>query len=117
MKKFILIDLDNTLIDFSECARQSIIDIFHKHRLQYSPKVFNVFIDENTKIWKRLECGEITKSELRATRWNIILQKLDIKCDGAEIEEEFESGVAARHALLTVHTTYSTISRKNTRFT
>ena len=32
MKKIILIDLDNTLIDFNECARHSIIDIFNKFR-------------------------------------------------------------------------------------
>ena len=94
MKKIILIDLDNTLIDFNECARHSIIDIFNKFDLPYSDNVFTTFITENVKIWKRLENGEITKAQLRDNRWNIILGKLGIDFDGHIVEEFFEKGVA-----------------------
>lgn len=94
MKKNILIDLDNTLIDFNECARQSIINIFENLGFEYTPRVFETFIEENVKIWKRLEKGEITKPELRAKRWNIILKRLGIDYDGTIIEEAFEKGVS-----------------------
>lgn len=94
MKKILLIDLDNTLIDFNECARHSIINIFEELGFTYTEKVFETFITENVKIWKRLEKGEITKTELRANRWNIILEKLGINYDGTIIEEKFENGVA-----------------------
>ncbi len=94
MKKYILIDLDNTIIDFNECARHSIISIFEKFNLPYSENVFKTFIEENVKIWKRLEKGEITKDQLRANRWNIILGKLGIDFDGPTIEDLFEKGVA-----------------------
>lgn len=94
MKKIVLLDLDNTLIDFNECARHSIINSFNKHGFTYTENVFKTFITENVKIWKRLEKGEITKAELRANRWNIILGKLGIDYDGTIIEEEFENGVA-----------------------
>ena len=70
MKKIILIDLDNTLIDFNECARHSIIDIFNKFQLPYSDNVFHTFITENVKIWKRLENGEITKEEYDRWRYH-----------------------------------------------
>lgn len=93
-KKIVLLDLDNTLIDFNECARHSIINIFGKLELPYSEKVFETFIEENVKIWKRLEKGEITKAELRANRWNLILNRLGIDYDGTVIEEMFENGVA-----------------------
>ena len=94
MKRIILIDLDNTLIDFNECARHSIINAFNELGFTYTDKVFETFITENVKIWKRLEKGEITKPELRANRWNIILEKLGIDYDGTIIEEMFENGVA-----------------------
>lgn len=94
MKKIILLDLDNTLIDFNECARHSIMNIFEELGFDYTEKVFETFICENVKIWKRLEDGEITKAELRANRWNIILGKLGIDYDGTIIEEKFENGVA-----------------------
>ena len=94
MKKIVLIDLDNTLIDFNECARHSIINAFNELGFTYTDKVFETFITENVKIWKRLEKGEITKSQLRADRWNIILGKLGIDFDGTILEEMFENGVA-----------------------
>ncbi len=94
MKKIVLIDLDNTIIDFNECARHSIINIFNEYKLPYSQNVFTTFIAENVKIWKRLEKGEIDKPYLRANRWNIILDKLGIDFDGTVIEEKFENGVA-----------------------
>lgn len=94
MKKIILIDLDNTLIDFNECARHSIIAAFNELGIPYTENVFETFICENVKIWKRLERGEITKPQLRANRWNIILEKLGIDYDGTIIEEMFENGVA-----------------------
>ena len=94
MKKIVLIDLDNTLIDFNECARHSIINAFEETGLPYTPEVFETFIRENVKIWKRLENGEITKPQLRADRWNIILDKLGLDFDGPTLEEMFENGVA-----------------------
>ncbi len=94
MKKIILMDLDNTIIDFNECARHSIMDIFADLGFHYDENVFETFITENVKIWKRLELGEIDKPYLRANRWNIILGKLGIKYDGTIIEERFENGVA-----------------------
>ncbi len=93
-KKIVLLDLDNTLIDFNECAKHSIIRSFEKHGFTYTEEVFTTFITENVKIWKKLEKGEITKADLRANRWNIILGKLGIDFDGTIIEEEFENGVA-----------------------
>ncbi len=94
MKKIILMDLDNTIIDFNECARHSIMGIFEDLGFAYNENVFTTFITENVKIWKRLELGEIDKPYLRANRWNIILGKLGIDYDGTIIEEHFENGVA-----------------------
>ena len=94
MKRIVLLDLDNTIIDFNECARRSIMGIFEDLGFRYDDSVFETFITENVKIWKRLESGEIDKAYLRANRWNIILQKLGIDYDGTIIEERFENGVA-----------------------
>ena len=93
-KKIVLLDLDNTIIDFNECARRAIMDIFQKLGFHYDDNVFNTFLTENVKIWKRLELGEIDKPYLRANRWNIILNRLGIDYDGTIIEERFENGVA-----------------------
>lgn len=95
VKKTVLLDLDNTLIDFNKCARQAIINIFRELKFPYTERVFKVFIEENVKIWKKLENGEISKAQLRAQRWNIILRRLGIEYDGSVVEEMFEQGVAS----------------------
>ena len=41
----VLLDIDNTLIDFNECARHSIIKIFNDFNLPYSDNVFKSFPD------------------------------------------------------------------------
>ena len=94
MKKYILIDLDNTLIDFNECARNSIITNFEKFGLPYREDTLDIFIRENNKIWKRHENGEIDRENIRKNRWNIIFKVLDIDFDGAVMEEAFEYGVS-----------------------
>jgi YjjG family noncanonical pyrimidine nucleotidase len=68
--------------------------IFEDLEFPYNEEVFETFITENVKIWKRLESGDINKTYLRANRWNIILQKLGIDYDGTIIEKRFENGVA-----------------------
>lgn len=94
MKKYILVDLDNTLIDFNECARNSIITNFEKFGLPYREDTLDIFIRENNKIWKRHENGEIGREHIRKDRWNIIFKVLDIDFDGAVMEEAFEYGVS-----------------------
>lgn len=94
MKKYILVDLDNTLIDFNECARNSIITNFKKFGLPYREDTLDIFIRENNKIWKRHENGEIGREHIRKYRWNIIFKVLDIDFDGAVMEEAFEYGVS-----------------------
>ncbi|MBR2876384.1 MAG: YjjG family noncanonical pyrimidine nucleotidase [Clostridia bacterium] len=91
----ILIDIDNTLIDFAKCSEQAIIEIFEEYDIPYTPDVFSTFTRENIAIWKRLEQGEIDKKYLKENRWNIILGKLGIEADGAVFEELFEGKIAS----------------------
>ncbi len=90
----VLIDIDNTLIDFNKCASHSIEVIFNKYGLPFSEDTVKTFLTENIKIWQRLENGEITKAYLRENRWNIILGKLSLEGDGKAFEELFETGIA-----------------------
>ena len=94
MKKYILADLDNTLIDFGECARHGMMDGFKKYGLPYEDSFFDVFTTENNKLWKTLETGAIEKSYIRENRWNIIFEKLGIDFDGRFFEKYFEDAIA-----------------------
>ena len=75
MKKFLFIDLDNTLIDFNECARHSIINAFEELGFTYTESVFKNFIEENVEIWKLTDkdwegIHEISRQRYGNWEWN-----------------------------------------------
>lgn len=91
MIKAVLIDIDDTLLDFSKCAEYSMHKSFNDFGLEFDEIMFPVFEKINTGYWHRLEKGEITKSELYGKRWVTVLGEFGIThIDGNEFEEHFQ---------------------------
>ncbi|MBE5817424.1 MAG: noncanonical pyrimidine nucleotidase, YjjG family [Clostridiales bacterium] len=91
MIKAILIDIDNTLLDFDASARLAIEEGFAKRGIDFSDNVIDVFHRINNSLWKRLENGELTKQGLFDIRWNTIFEALGVKADGIEFEAYFRA--------------------------
>lgn len=89
MIKAILIDIDNTLLDFNECAKASMMQGFKDFNLTYKDEMFPTFIKINDFLWGEIEKGNITKEELLEVRWNKIFAKLGIEFDGVTFEDRF----------------------------
>lgn len=90
MIKVIFIDIDDTLLDFSKCAKQSIANCFADFGADFHDYMFPVFEEINSGLWLQLEKGEITKKELYGKRWEVLLNKFGIKnIDGDLFEEHF----------------------------
>ena len=92
--KTLLLDLDNTLLDFAQCAYHSMKRGFEERGLPFSDDSFAIFERENNKIWKELEAGGFPKDYIRQNRWNRIFAALGIDADGPAFEEVFEGGLA-----------------------
>lgn len=94
LMKAVFIDIDNTLLSFSEYVKQTMKDGFTHFGLKhYEPYMYDTFTEENNKLWQRIEQGTIVFSELEKVRWNIIFSRLGINFDGTVFEKYF------RHAL------------------
>ncbi len=89
MFKVVLIDIDDTVLDFQKCAEWAIKIAMGERGVQYVPKMFDVFKEENDRLWKKLEHGDITQDELLDIRFNIIFEKLGLSLDGREFESRF----------------------------
>ena len=87
----ILLDVDNTLLDFNECARATIKEAFKSWGLNYNEKVFPIFKEVNDILWRQIETGEIDKSTLYQLRWKTIFEKLGIAADGPVFEQYFRT--------------------------
>ncbi len=85
----VFLDIDNTLLDFDECARQATIKSFHDMGLTYRDEYFPVFIEENDKLWVEIENGTLTRAELHRIRWQRILDRVGVEANGTMVEELF----------------------------
>ncbi len=89
MLKAVLIDVDNTLLDFNKCARISMTTALKEHNIDFQEPIFDVFHEINNNLWREIEKGSITKSDLYKIRWNMIFEKVKIPLDGEIFEKRF----------------------------
>ena len=97
MIKAILIDIDNTLLDFFKSSEKAIKILFEQKGVVYSEKVYTTFTEINEALWLQIEKKEITKPEMYKLRWKLILEKLNIDYDSDIMETDFRailSGIA-----------------------
>ena len=89
----IFMDVDDTLLDFKECAREDVRSCCAKNGITYSDDLFEFFLSRNVILWKRIEDGLLTVDELHRTRWAGIFRDLGIEADGPAFENDFIAGL------------------------
>lgn len=91
MIKAVLVDIDNTLLDFDAYVREAMAEGFETFHLgTFDEQVYAVFRRINTELWHRIELGTLTYGELLKTRWNTVFEALGISFDGETFETYFK---------------------------
>lgn len=93
----VFMDVDDTLLDFKECARENVRNCCVKNGIKYSDHLFEFFLSRNIVLWKRIEDGLLTVDELHQTRWAGIFRDLGIEADGPAFELDFIAGLRDTH--------------------
>ncbi len=103
----VLLDIDNTLLDFERCSMLAIEKSFAAWRLPLSERVFPIFREINDALWLQLEKEAITREALYQIRWTSIFDRLGISADGVRFDEcfrryitEIAVPIEGAHALL-----------------
>lgn len=95
MIKTVLLDIDNTLLNFDECSREAMKRAFDVFGIKYSQSIFDAFLEVNFQLWRGIEKQEITKAQLHQRRWNTVFAKAGITgVDGEEVEKVFHTHIA-----------------------
>lgn len=89
MIRFVLLDVDNTLLDFHKSAESAIRHLFEQNGWTCTDDTLAVFHRINNGLWAQLERGEITKEQLYDRRWELIFEVLGIDADGHAFEQRF----------------------------
>lgn len=91
MIKAVLIDVDNTLLNFDEYVKYAMRVGFEKFGFkQYEDWMYDEFCLINNGFWRAYEKGEIAYEEIMQNRWNKVFEKLGIVGDGIEFEKFFK---------------------------
>lgn len=76
--KAVLLDVDNTILDFHVCAKEAMRVTFAKWKLPFAEEMFSVFTVQNDILWEKIERNELTREELYKIRWKGIFEALGI---------------------------------------
>lgn len=91
MIKVVFIDIDNTLLSFSEFVKETMKAGFEKFGLKpYKEEMFHTFNNINNRLWSRLEKGELTQNQIESVRWDMVFEELGIQFDGILFEKYFK---------------------------
>ena len=89
MKKFyttILFDADNTLLNFDKDEDNALRKVMKEYGVPVTEENINTYIEINVSLWKALERGEITKPELKRTRFKRFFEKIGFVTDADTFE-------------------------------
>lgn len=93
MIKAVLIDVDDTLLDFKKSAEVSIKKSARERKVSIPDDIIETFVRHNDGWWHKIERGEITKAELRLYRWKGIFEELGIVTDGPTFDDLFKKNL------------------------
>ena len=93
--KWLLFDLDNTLIDFHQPSELSFRELCQEAGLQYSPQLYKSYQLINKRTWDRYEDGDITSSELKILRFQLFLVEHGSSLDPNRAHTLYTNGLIA----------------------
>ena len=74
----LLLDADETLMDFPAAERQALQRTFADHGLTFTQATDDLYQQINQSLWRQFERGEITRPQLLATRFAKLFEELAV---------------------------------------
>lgn len=91
MYKYLIFDLDDTLLDFKKGEHEGLVRVLTNYGVIDVENALSVYKGINRGLWQRYEQGEITKVDIQQTRFPELLNTLGIIGDGIEMERAYRN--------------------------
>ena len=88
--KFLLFDLDHTLLDFDAAEDIALTQLLEEEGIEDIQTYKDYYVPMNKALWKDLEQKKITKAELINTRFEKLFAHFGIEKDGAYLAERYQ---------------------------
>lgn len=91
MIRAVFLDIDDTLLSFAGCVRQTMREGFPAFGLgEYREDMYGAARRVNALLWGQIERGELDLPALERVRWNMIFSDLGLDGDGVTFERYFK---------------------------
>ncbi|MDD3368757.1 MAG: YjjG family noncanonical pyrimidine nucleotidase [Lachnospiraceae bacterium] len=97
MFKFVLFDLDDTILDFHKAEAQAIRKTFSQLGIEPSDENVNKYSAINESLWKRLERAEITREQLLSMRFEQLFEELGVNASIQTARTTYETLLGQGH--------------------
>ena len=92
--EFLLIDLDNTILDFGRTEHAALGSTLRQFGLEPTEEVRARYSVINKAHWDKLATGEMTRQQVLLGRFQTLLAEYGIDCDPAECARCYENHIA-----------------------
>jgi 2-haloacid dehalogenase len=87
--KTVLMDIDDTIFDFTKSARESILHAARDMRITFTEDMLAYYFQLNVMLWEDFENGEINREYIFEQRFPRVFEEFNIDADGLEFEKKF----------------------------
>lgn len=95
--KTLLLDLDDTILDFGAAERAAISKTFRDMGLEPTEDLLQRYSDINVSQWEAFERGEISRQTVLTRRFDILFEELGICADSQSTEDRYRGYLGIGH--------------------
>ena len=100
MIEFVLIDLDDTILDFHKAERIGLENTLRHFGLEPNEATIALYLEINQDHWRRLERGEISRKQVNEGRFTELFRRFGKEVDGPGCAAYYLSQLALTHDYL-----------------
>lgn len=100
MIKNVLLDLDDTILDFHKAEKIALSATLSELGIEPTDKTLKRYSEINRAHWERLELGELTRHEVLHGRFRVLFAELGITADEYEAQRIYEWKLGTGHYFL-----------------
>lgn len=96
-KIFVLLDLDDTILDFKKAEKIAVSKTFRGIGIEPTDAVVERYSEINVGQWEKLELGLITREEVLSSRFDMLFEELGVDYSGYEAQLTYEKLLEIGH--------------------
>ena len=100
MIEFLLLDLDDTILDFHKAERLAIAKTFRDFGVEPTEEVLHRYHLINKSCWERLERKEWTREQVLVNRFDLLFGELGVAVDATACARAYEKNLSIGHYFL-----------------